>query len=253
VSRDRRQIIAIGGLSPRTAEPFYRYILEQSPAARPRVGFLPTATGDADATVARFYEGFSRLSCRPAHLGLFGRVSDPAAFLRDQDVLLVAGGNTRSMLGLWREWGVDAALKEAWESGTLLAGFSAGAICWFAEALCDAWADRLVAIPGLGFLPGSCCPHYDGEAERRPAYHRLVARGEMQPGLGIGDDCAVHFRGLEPATVVTASPRAAACLVTREAGAIVEAPLGVPCVRAPREAATSGPGGASPEDDGRRP
>jgi len=228
VPEEQRQIIAIGGLSPRSAEPFYRYILGQSPAGRPRVGFLPTASADSDAIIVRFYEAFSRLSCRPSHLPLFGRVADPAGFVRAQDVLLVGGGNTKSMLGLWREWRLDEALREAWQAGTVLSGFSAGAICWFSEALCDAWADRLAPVPALGLLSGSCCPHYDGEVERRPTYRRLVARGEMQPGLGIGDDCAVHFTGLEPTAVVAARRGASACVVAREADGVVEKALDVP-------------------------
>jgi dipeptidase E len=225
---DKRQIIAIGGLSPTSSSTFWRYLLQQSPSPTPRLGFLPTASADSDSYIARFYESFSRLSCIPSHLGLFGRVPDPAEFVDQQDIILVGGGNTKSMLGLWREWGLDDLLRDAWEGGTILAGFSAGAICWFAEALCDAWADRLGPTPGLGLLAGSCCPHYNGALERRPTYHRLIREGSLQPGVAIDNDCAVHFRGLEPIRVVPATAGAGAYSVIGQGGSISELPIDAP-------------------------
>jgi dipeptidase E len=229
---DRRQIIAIGALSPATAPAFYRYLLGQCAAERPRVGFLPTASADEAAIAARFYQGFSQLPCVASHLSLFGRVADPAAFLRAQDIVLVGGGNTKSMLGLWREWGVDELLREAWNGGTILCGFSAGAVCWFEEALCDAWSDRLGPIPGLGFLAGSCCPHYDDQPGRRPTYQGEIRDGNISAGLAIDRGCAVHFNGTEPVRVVSARPGARAYAVGVQDGSIVETLLDVPVVEA---------------------
>src|SRR5215510_9971446 len=117
------------------------------------------------------------------------------------------------MLALWSGWGLDLLLRQAWEAGTVLAGFSAGAICWFSMGLSDAWADRLAPIPGLRLIAGSCCPHYSNEPERRPAFQHLITRGEMQPGIGIDDGVAVHFRGSRAPAVVTARPHADAYAV----------------------------------------
>src|SRR5881227_2252710 len=96
------------------------------------------------------------------------------------------------MLAVWREWGVPEILREAWVSGIVLAGISAGAICWFQQGLTDSWAGKFVALECLGFLEGSCCPHYDGEPERRPAYHDYLLKGAMPPGVAIDDGAAIH-------------------------------------------------------------
>jgi len=220
-----RQIIALGGVSKSGGTALFNYVLEQAEATNPRIGFLPTASADSDDSIVRFYEAFTTQPCRPSHLKLFGRVRDPAAFIREQDILLVGGGNTRTMLGVWREWGLDSLLREAWESGTVVAGFSAGAICWFEEALSDAWADRLGVIAGLGFLKGSCCPHFSNEPDRRPAYHRLLRSGEISSGIGIDDDCAVHFFDASPRRVVKATAAAGAYALSARGGSILETPL----------------------------
>jgi len=132
-----RQIIAMGGVSPQSVGPLCEYALQQAGVSEPRIGFLATATADSEQHIDRFYEICADLACRPSHFGLFGRVVQPAPYLAKQDVVLVGGGNTRSMLGLWREWGLDAMLREAWQSGVVLAGFSAGAICWFEFGVTD--------------------------------------------------------------------------------------------------------------------
>jgi peptidase E len=220
-----RQIIAIGGTSKEGGSALFQYVLHQAAVTSPRIGFLPTASADSDESIVRFYETFNSLACRPSHLKLFGRVREPAAYLEEQDIILVGGGNTKTMLGVWREWGLDSLIREAWESGTVLAGLSAGAICWFEEALTDAWADRLSAVAGLGFLQGSCCPHFSNERERRPAYHRLLLSGSISPGLGIDDDCAVHFCDTKPRRVIKATAAASAYRVSARGGSVVETPV----------------------------
>ena len=220
-----RQIIAIGGATSQADVALFPYVVAQARRSRPRVGFLPTASGDADAFIAKFYEHFSKLPCELSVLGLFGRVPDLEKYIREQDIMLVSGGNTKSMLALWREYGLDALLRQAWEAGTVLAGFSAGAICWFSQGLSDAWADRLVPVAGLDLLAGSCCPHYSNEAERRPAFQNLVARGEMPPGIGIDDGAAVHFRESTVAAVVTARDDANAYAVAVRNGKVSETPI----------------------------
>ena len=229
------QIVAIGGGSF-TVEPenprLERYVLAQTGKQRPKVCFLGTATGDADAYVAKFYDAFTRLECRPTHIPLFARTPDLRGVLLSQDAIYVGGGNTKSMLAVWREWGIPSILREAWRRGIVLTGVSAGAICWFKSGVTDSWADRLRALPGLGFLPGTCCPHYDGEKERRPAVHRLVASREVSETLALDDGAAAHFVGRAMVRVVSARPKARGYGVRRKGSGTVETPL--PAVRLTR-------------------
>jgi len=230
VSAKKRQIVAIGGGSF-TVEPdnprLERYVLALTRKRRPRVCFLGTATGDADTYVAKFYSAFTRLGCRPTHIPLFARTPDLREVLLGQDVIYVGGGNTKSMLAVWREWGIPAILREAWRRGVVLTGVSAGAICWFGAGVTDSWAGGLRALPCLGFLPGACCPHYDGETERRPSAHRLVASGAVPKVLAIDDGAAAHFVGRRLLRVVSARPKAGGYVVRRRGSAARETPLPV--------------------------
>ena len=170
-----------------------KYILEQCGAERPKVGFLPQASCEDGGYIASFYEAFTRLGAEPTLVSLFGVVKPEwEERLLSQDVIYVGGGNTRSMLALWREWGVDEVLRRAWEGGTVLAGVSAGAICWFEQGVTDSvWP--LGVLPCLGFLGGSCCPHFDGEAERRPAFTSMLAEGRIAPGIALDDYAMGHY------------------------------------------------------------
>jgi len=201
------------------------YVLAQAQSPSPSVLFLPTASGDADAYVLRFYTAFSGLPCRPSHLSLFRRTPDLRACLLSQDVIYVGGGNTKSMLGVWREWGLPEILREAWSAGVVLAGISAGAICWFEQGLTDSFDGDLRPLQCLGFLRGSCCPHYDGEAARRPTYHQLVRRGDLLPGFAIDDGVALHFIGDDLHHVATSRPRVNAYRVRMSNGAVQEEPV----------------------------
>ena len=178
------------------------FVLGLAAPARPRVCFLPTASGDSADYVVRFYEAFRERS-EPSHLKLFGRPRpDIRDFLLAQDAIYVGGGNTANMLAIWRVHGVDEALREAWERGIVLAGISAGSICWFEAGVTDSFGDELAPLRCLGFLAGSNCPHYDSEPERRPAYRRLVDAGELPPGLAAEDGVGLHFVGTELAEAV---------------------------------------------------
>ena len=204
-----------------------RYVLAQARSASPSVLFLPTASGDTDAYVVRFYQAFAEHSCRPSHLSFFRRTPDLRACLLSQDVIYVGGGNTKSMLGVWREWGLPEVLREAWEAGVVLAGVSAGAICWFEQGLTDSYEGDLRPLQCLGFLAGSCCPHYHGEADRRPTYHHLVSRGDLLPGYAVDDSAALHFKGDDLHRIVTSRRGATAYRVTASNGSVEEEPLPV--------------------------
>jgi peptidase E len=160
-------------------------------------------------------------------LTLFKRTPDLRASLLNQDVIYVGGGNTKSMLVVWRDWGLPELLREAWEKGIVLTGVSAGAICWFEQGVTDSWAGELRSVDCLGFVPGSCCPHYDGEADRRPSYHRLLASGDISAGFAIEDWTGVHFKGTEVHQVVSSKPGAKAYNLRVINGSVQETPLPV--------------------------
>jgi dipeptidase E len=178
------------------------FLLSLSTAARPRVCFVPTPSGDSDRTIAAFFEAFSARDCEPTCLRLFGVPERPTELLDTADVIYVSGGNTANALAVWRVHGIDVALRAAWERGAVLGGVSAGANCWFECCVTDSFAAGLDPLPdGLGLLPGSFCPHYDGEELRRPVYQSLVDGG-FAPGYAADDGAALHFVGTELQEVV---------------------------------------------------
>jgi peptidase E len=209
-----KQIIAMGGggFSMEPDNPLLdQYVLNAAGKPNPRVCFFPHATDDAVRYSLMFFRMFSQLECRPSVLSLFDTppMADMRGFLLSQDVIYVGGGNTKSMLALWREWGIDAILREAYAQGTVLAGISAGANCWFQAFITDSATPHLSAMHnGLAFLPGSFCPHYDGEAERRPTYQRLIANGEIANGIACDDGAAAHFIDGELLRIVCSRPHA---------------------------------------------
>jgi peptidase E len=184
---------------------------ERSGRERPRICFVPTAAADDDWAVAKFYGSFAR-SAEASHLALFWRtVEDVDAFLLDQDLVFIGGGNTVNMLAIWRQHGVDRALLAAWQAGVVMSGMSAGGTCWFEGFTTDSFGPELRPVrDGLAVLSGSFVPHYHGEAQRQPLFHRLVADGTLPGGYGVDDGAALVFHGTELAEVVSSGPGAAA-------------------------------------------
>jgi peptidase E len=215
----KTQIIAIGGAAlPQDLDNLLlvRYFLEQTRRKKPKVAFIGAAHGDSEIGRLRFYAGFSQFECRPTHLPLFARTPrDLESFVLEQDAIYVGGGNTRSLLAVWRDWGLDRHLRTAWERGIVLGGVSAGSICWFDHGVTDSIAGPLTALPCLGFLPGSNCPHYDSEPQRRPTFQKLVARGTIPEGYAADDHVALHFIDGTLAHVVASMPRKRAYRVRR--------------------------------------
>jgi dipeptidase E len=162
--------------------------------ARPRVCLLPTASGDADRVIDAFYAAFPKERAEATHLSLFRRQrGDLRARLLENDLIYIGGGNTANMLVVWRLHGMDEMLREASSLGIVLAGVSAGACCLFESCITDSFGPSLAGLDdGLGFLPGSFCPHYDGEKKRRPRYRQQVAEG-LAGGLAADDGAALHF------------------------------------------------------------
>jgi dipeptidase E len=173
-----------------------RLVVELTAKALPRICFLPTASGDQHEQVTRFYERFGDWPCEPTTLSLF-RLSrervDPVEHVLSQDAIYVGGGSMRNMLAIWREHGVDQAMRLAWERGVVLAGLSAGAMCWFEGGVSkSAGAPEVVAA--LGLIKGSLSVHRDGEPERLPAFRDAVRNGELPPGWAADDCAALLFR-----------------------------------------------------------
>jgi peptidase E len=221
-----RQIVAFGGggFSMESGNPLLDdYVLGLCPAPRPRVCFMPTASGDADHYVVRFYRAFPAQRCEPSHISLFRREQGPAdlrAHLLSQDLIYVGGGSVVSLLGTWRAHGLDRTLREAWEAGVVLCGLSAGSLCWFSEAV-TGFHGAPRRVQGLGLLPFSNCVHYEPASRRRLAYHDFLREG-MPAGYAAEDGAALHFVGAELSHVVSSRPGARGYRLDADAGRVVE-------------------------------
>ena len=214
-----RQIVAMGGggfsMEPKNPR-LDRYILELSKQKTSKICFLPTASGDSDKYIVKFYSAFAQQACESSHLSLFQLpTADLKSFLLEKDIIYVGGGNTKNLMVLWKEWGLDLILREAWEKGIILAGLSAGSICWFEQGITDSIPGSMTVLPCLGFLKGSNCPHYDGEPQRRPAYHKLLSQGLISDGYAADDGVGLHFIGNKLHKVVSSRPQAKAYKLER--------------------------------------
>lgn len=221
-----RQIIALGGggFSMEPDNPLLDlYILAQTKKQNPKVCFVPTASGDSENYISRFYKSFESHNCVPSHLSLFSPPSrDLEDYVMDKDVIYVGGGNTKNLITLWKDWSLDVILKKAWQEGIVMAGISAGSICWFEAGVTDSFGEGLEPLKSLGFLKGSNCPHYDGEADRRPTYQRLVSAGQIPGGLAADDGTALHFIGSELHKAVSSRREAKAYQVELKDGKLKE-------------------------------
>ncbi|MBW3538174.1 peptidase E [Candidatus Parcubacteria bacterium] len=225
----KSHIVPFGGLSrtPNRPHPLINYLLELTGKPRPKVTFIPTAAGDSAEALVGMYSRFPADRSQRSHVALFNRViTDLRAHLLDQDIIWVSGGNTVNMLAVWRAHGVDKLLEEAWAAGIILTGGSAGSLCWFEGGTTDSFnLDQLAPLrDGLSFLPGSHCPHYDSELQRRPLYRSLIAEG-FPAGYAADTDVAMHFIGTKLSEVVTANVDKTAYRVELRGNKTVETPL----------------------------
>ena len=223
------QIVAFGGggFSMESGNPLLDdYVLSLVDSERPKVCFLPHASGDADHYVVRFYRAFDPSRCEPSHISLFRREQGPAdmrAHLMQQDVIYVGGGSLVSLMGVWCAHGIDAILRDAWEAGVVMCGVSAGSLCWFQESV-SGFHGTPARVAGLDLLPYSNAVHFEVDSERDSAYRRLLGEG-MCDGFAAEDGSALHFVGRELHGVVTSRPLAQAHRMRRSRGTIVRSPL----------------------------
>lgn len=215
-----KNIVAIGGAlgqSPTAGPILLNYVFGITGKKRPKVLFINTATGDKESTALWSLRAVRQTACVPSELTFFERTPRPKEMkelILSQDVIWVNGGNTKSMLAVWDAYGLPAILAQAWENGIVLAGSSAGGICWYEQCLTDSYADEYTALACLGFLPGSCCPHFDGEKGRKATYHRLVEQGELKQGIAIDERVGVHYIDDKLHRVISTSKKAGAYRVT---------------------------------------
>lgn len=222
-----RNIVALGGggFSMESGwSPLDAYALRLTGKRRPRVCFVPTASGDSAQYVAKFLRAF-RGRAEASYLPLFRRdARDLREFLLTQDVIYVGGGNTANLLAVWRLHGVDVLMREAWRRSVVLMGISAGMLCWFESCVTDSFGPLARLDDGLGILRGSACPHYDGEPERRPTYQRLVGEG-LAGGFAAEDYAALHFVGTRLHACIASRPGAGCYRVGLVRGKVIETAL----------------------------
>ncbi|MGW1017029.1 Type 1 glutamine amidotransferase-like domain-containing protein [Streptomyces niveus] len=207
----RRLTLLGGGFSTDDDGLLDDWTLGHARVPRPKVCFVPTASGDAPAYIERFLTAFESRACEPSVLPLFQRELDDdglRAFLLSQDVVYVGGGNTANLLAVWRTHGVDRLLREAYDGGTLMCGISAGANCWGEGSHTDSFGPLTFLPDGLGLLAGSVCPHYDSEPGRRPSYRKAVGTGMLPAGWAVDDGVGALFEDGLLTEAVTRVPEA---------------------------------------------
>ena len=231
-----RRILAIGGgsfLMEEGPSPIDDLILRLTGKPKPRVCFVSTPSGDLPEHIERFDLAFSSEVCEPSHLAFFRKpgprsipLADIENHLLTQDAVYVGGGNTKSALGVWREWGLDQTLMKAHEAGVLLCGMSAGALCWFEAGITESfWGAGYRPLAGLGLLAGGCAVHYNADPQRRPRLHAALQAGAIPPTVAIDDLSAVLYEEGQLSRVYKWGEGQGAYFVAAEASGVVETPL----------------------------
>lgn len=213
-------IFATGGtFFPAEGKPalFPRYLLSLARTRAPKVCWLGAASGENPAAYADFARRMTRLGCSVSHFDIFRpETLDFADYLLGFDIIYVNGGSSRNLMALWREWSFDRALYTAWQAGVVMAGHSAGFICWFQGGLTDSYSKALGPVKAMGFLTGSADPHYNIRPDRRTRFRELIADGQLEsPGLALEQDTAMLYRGVELVELVSARKGSGAYRLTR--------------------------------------
>jgi peptidase E len=237
VSADQPTILAtsIGfqaeGTDPQNLRPGASYQLAADLAhagKHPRICAIATAVGDDSSRLAAVHNGFSKLGMVSSHLTLFPmpNVPDMRQHLLEQDVIWVSGGSTANLLALWRLHGLDAILRECWEAGVVLAGVSAGSLCWHVGGTTDSFGPTLQPVTnGLGFLPYSNSPHHDTEPQRRPMIRQLIAQGALPDGYATENGTGLIYFGTELHDAFTEVPGKKAYSLVRHGDTVIETAL----------------------------
>ena len=223
-----RHIIAIGGggFGRNPNKPVIEdYIVNLSSSKEPVVTFFPTASAEDTGYIVNFYTAFSKLNCKAQHISLFKKTPDLKSVIDESDIIYIGGGNTKSMLAVFREWNLDTLIINAYKQGKILAGVSAGAICWFEKGITDSWAHGLRVLDCMNVLEGVCCPHYDGEANRRPSVEKFLKNKDINSCLCIEDGAAIHYENEILKTAISFYKNKNAYQVKYQEGELIENPL----------------------------
>jgi dipeptidase E len=222
-----RQLLAYG--SGRHRKPFLDYVAQVTGKEKPNICFLPTASGDDKEYIISFFEVCKELPVVPHVLKVWINSYDQRETFSDiiskMDAIVVGGGNTLNMLAIWKAQGIDVLLREAYDRGCVMAGGSAGSICWFNGGTTDSRPKELSIVQGLSFIDKSHCPHYNSEPSRRPLYHANIFSGKLSSGYACDDLCAIHFINGEVHGALSLDGDNKAYYVEREGDGIVEHPL----------------------------
>ncbi|MDE3743258.1 peptidase E [Maribacter polysaccharolyticus] len=208
---------------------FIKEIIKLTGKERPKICYLPTASGDSERSIIRWYELVHDLSVEPSvqrvWISSYNQKVSFEETLLGMDAIVVGGGNTLNMIAIWKAQGIDTVLKKALEKGIVLAGGSAGSLCWFENGTTDSRPKALSVVEGLGFLPFSHCPHYDSEEYRRPLYHKNIENGIFKPGYAMDNHAGIIFKNGEPFKVVSMDEKHNSYFVSLKDGKIVEEKL----------------------------
>jgi peptidase E len=221
----RKILIAGGGFN----EPFIKYMASLTGKPRPRLCYLPTASADRPDGIISWFQNCANLEVspfvQPSFISSYRQMKGWDEVLLSMDGIVASGGNTLNQQAIWKAQGIDAVLREAWDRGIVLGGASAGSLCWFEEGTTDSRPKELTVVKCLGFLKGSHSPHYDGEAQRRPTYHRMIGSGEMKPGYACDNNAGIYFEDNEVKRVVATRAGAKCYYVSVVGGKVVERTL----------------------------
>ena len=223
-----KNIIAIGGggFGRNPNKPVIEdYIVNLSDSKKPTVTFFPTASAEDSNYIVNFYTAFSKLNCKAQHISLFKKTPDLKKIINQSDIIYIGGGNTKSMLAVFREWNLDRLIVDAYKKGKILAGVSAGAICWFDKGITDSWAGGLKILDCMGILNEVCCPHYDGEANRKPSVKKFLENKKIDSCLCIEDGAAVHYENETLKTAISFYTNKNAYQVKYQQDKLIESPL----------------------------
>ena len=208
--------------------PVFAYAFDIAGApAKPRLCFVATASGDQETTIQRFYAAFEGSRIQTSHLALFDKpnMPDVAAHLHEQDVIWVDRGSVVNLLAVWRAHQLDNILHECWQAGVVLAGESAGSLCWHSGGTTDSFGEVRGLKDGLGFLPYANAVHY---AERRELFHQLVGAGDLTDGYATDAGAGLHYAGIKLVTAIADRKNAGAYWVERQGdGSVREEELDV--------------------------
>lgn len=208
---------------------FVKEIIKLTGKEKPRICYLPTASGDSEQGIIRWYELVSDLSVEPhvqkVWISSYNMKESFEEVLLSMDAIMVGGGNTLNMIAIWKAQGIDVVLRKALEKGIVLSGGSAGSLCWFVNGTTDSRPKELSVVEGLGFLPFSHSPHYHSEEYRQPLYHKNIENGIFKAGYAMDDFSGIIFKNGKPFKVVSLGEEYNCFFVSLQNGKVVEEKL----------------------------